>query len=115
MSPDQEDARFRVLSLVQKHPHLSQREVAQMLGVSLGQTNFLLKALIQKGLIKVGNFRKSDNRLRYVYVLTPSGVAERAALTSSFLKRKIKEYETLKSEIESLRQEAEANAMRGEG
>jgi len=110
MPQKQEDARFQVLSLLQKHPDLSQRELARMLGVSLGQTNFLLKALIDKGLIKVSNFRRSDNRMGYVYVLTPRGVAHRIALAASFLKRKMKEYEELKAGIEELRREIEADA-----
>lgn len=111
MPQKQEDARFQVLSLVQKHPELSQRELAKMLDVSLGQTNFLLRALIEKGLIKVSNFRRSDNRIGYVYMLTPSGVAHRIALAASFLKRKMKEYEELKAGIEELRREVEAGAL----
>jgi EPS-associated MarR family transcriptional regulator len=111
MPHKQEDARFQVLSLLQKHPELSQRELAKMLGVSLGQTNFLLKALIDKGLIKVDNFRKSDNRMGYVYVLTPSGVAHRVALAANFLKRKMKEYEELKAGIEELRREVEGGTL----
>ena len=106
-----EDVGFQVLGLVQKHPELSQRELAKMLGVSLGQANFLLKALIDKGLIKVSNFRRSDNRMGYVYVLTPRGVAHRIALAASFLKRKMKEYEELKAGIEELRQEVEAGTL----
>lgn len=117
MVKSREDARFRVLSLLQRHPNLSQRELAEMLGVSLGQTNFVLNALIDKGLVKVGNFRKSNNRLRYAYILTPKGASEKVSLTASFLKRKLREYEELKAEIEALRQEAEAEAeaMRTEG
>jgi len=101
-----EDVHFRVLRTLEAHPHYSQREIADALGVSLGGINYCLKALIEKGYLKVDNFRRSDNKLRYAYVLTPSGMAERAKLAGRFLQRKMREYEAIRAEIETLTQEA---------
>lgn len=97
-----EDVRFRILRVLELHPEYSQREIANSLGVSLGGVNYCLRALVEKGHVKVANFRRSETKLRYAYVLTPSGVAEKAVLTSRFLQRKIKEYEALKAEIDAL-------------
>ena len=98
----QEDTYFRVLRLLKENPDLTQRELAEKLGVSVGSLNYCLKALIEKGWIKVQNFSQSKNKFGYVYILTPRGIAEKAALTSGFLKRKLAEYESIKAEIESL-------------
>ena len=98
----QEDTYFRVLRLLKENPDLTQRELAEKLGVSVGSLNYCLKALIEKGWIKVQNFSQSKNKFGYVYILTPRGIAEKAALTSGFLKRKLAEYEAIKAEIESL-------------
>ena len=103
--PVQDDVRFRVLRVLQDRPYLSQRQIAVELGVSLGAVNYCLRALTEKGQVKVSNFRSSNNKLRYAYILTPRGVAEKAHLTSAFLKRKMAEYEALKAEIEALRQD----------
>jgi EPS-associated MarR family transcriptional regulator len=97
-----DDVRFRVLRVLQDDPELSQREIAVVLGVSLGAVNYCLRALTEKGQLKVRNFRSSNNKLRYAYILTPSGIAEKARLTDAFLTRKIAEYEALKAEIEAL-------------
>lgn len=105
----QEDTYFRVMRLLQENPDLTQRELAQRLGVSVGALNYCLKALMEKGLVKMQNFQQSKNKFGYVYILTPSGVAERAALTSRFLRRKMEEYEALKIEIEALRTEVSTN------
>lgn len=94
---------FRVLRLLQENPEMSQRQIAQELGVSLGSTNYCLRAIVEKGLVKVKNFRNSDNKKAYAYFLTPKGISEKTALTTRFLKRKIQEYELLKAEIESLK------------
>ncbi len=102
----QEDTNYRVMRLLQDNPDLTQRELAQQLGVSVGGLNYCLNALIDKGWVKMQNFARSKNKFGYVYVLTPSGVAEKAALTSRFLKRKMEEYEALKVEIETLKSEA---------
>src|SRR5205809_57635 len=91
-----------------ERPAASQRELASSLGMSLGKANYCLRALIEKGFLKAENYRKSDNKAAYLYVLTPSGVAEKAALTKQFLGRKMKEYEELRLEIEQLRREADA-------
>ena len=98
-----DDVRFSVLRVLQDEPDLSQREIAVRLGVSLGAVNYCLRALTEKGQVKVRNFRSSDNKLRYAYILTPCGIAEKARLTGAFLARKVAEYEALKTEIEALR------------
>ena len=97
-----DDVRFSVLRVLQDEPDLSQREIAVRLGVSLGAVNYCLRALTEKGQVKVRNFRSSDNKLRYAYILTPGGIAEKTRLTGAFLERKIAEYEALKTEIAAL-------------
>ena len=99
-----------MLRLLEVNPRINQRELAAALGVSLGKTNFCLKALLDKGLLKMNNFQNSQRKLVYAYLLTPAGLAEKAALTGRFLTRKIQEYEVLKAEIDLLRQEAAAQA-----
>jgi EPS-associated MarR family transcriptional regulator len=103
VKPVPDDVRFRVLRVLQGQPDLSQREIAVKLGVSLGAVNYCLRALTEKGQVKVCNFRSSDNKLRYAYILTPGGIAEKVRLTGAFLARKIAEYEALRAEIEALR------------
>ncbi len=98
----QEDTYYRVMRLLEENPDLTQRELAEKLGVSVGGLNYCLKALTEKGLVKMQNFANSKNKFGYVYVLTPSGIAEKAKLTSNFLKRKMEEYEALKAEIDAL-------------
>ena len=97
------DVHFRVLYLLEEEPELTQRELAKKLGISLGGVNYCLKALIEIGHIKVGNFSKNPNKSVYLYLLTPKGIAEKAELTRAFLKRKMLEYQALKKEIESVR------------
>lgn len=104
-----QDTHLQVLRLLQANPRMNQRELAVALGVSLGKTNFCLKSLLDKGLLKMQNFQNSKRKLAYAYLLTPAGVAEKAALTKRFLARKMQEYELLQAEIESLRQEAADN------
>lgn len=94
------------MRLLQENPDLTQRELAEKLGVSVGGLNFCLKALMEKGLVKMQNFTTSKNKFGYVYVLTPRGIAEKANLTTSFLKRKMAEYDALKEEIETLKRES---------
>lgn len=101
----QEDTYFRVLRILQDRPDVTQREIAQLLGVSTSGLNYCLNALIDKGWVKVNNFSESKNKFKYVYLLTPSGIAEKAALTGRFLQRKLLEYEAMRDEIESLRGE----------
>lgn len=102
----QEDTYYRVMRLLEENPDITQRELAEKLGVSVGGLNYCLKALTEKGLVKMQNFANSKNKFGYVYVLTPSGIKEKAKLTSNFLKRKMEEYEALKAEIEALTIEA---------
>ena len=101
----QEDTYFRVLRILQDRSDVTQREIAQLLGVSTSGLNYCLNALINKGWVKVHNFSESKNKFGYVYLLTPSGIAEKAALTGRFLERKLLEYEAMRVEIESLRSE----------
>lgn len=101
----QEDLRFRVLRLLHDNPELSQRDLAQAVGISYGSAHYLLNALLDKGLIKLGNFTAAQDKRRYAYILTPKGIAEKAAITKRFLERKIQEYGALKAEIEALRDE----------
>jgi EPS-associated MarR family transcriptional regulator len=101
----QEDTYFRVMRLLEENPDLTQRELAEKLGISVGGLNYCLKALMEKGLVKMKNFANSKNKFGYVYVLTPTGMAEKAAITQRFLKRKMEEYEALKKEIVALRTE----------
>ena len=109
----QEDTYFRVMRILQQNPDLTQRELAEKLGISVGGLNYCLKALIEKGMVKMKNFASSKNKFGYVYVLTPTGMAEKAAVTHRFLQRKMDEYETLKAEIEALK--SEVNKLGGEG
>ena len=102
----QEDTHFRVLRLLQSNPEMSQRELAQAVGVSVGGMHYLLNALVEKGLVKLGNFASAEDKRRYAYILTPKGLAEKAAITRRFLARKMDEYHALKAEIEALRAEA---------
>ena len=104
----QEDTYFRVMRILQENPDLTQRELAEKLGVSVGGLNYCLKALMEKGWVKMQNFQNIKNKFKYVYLLTPQGIAERVALTSRFLDRKMQEYEALKAEIESLRQDVQS-------
>lgn len=98
----QEDTKYRVLQLLQRNPDLTQRELAHELGMSVGGINYCLKALIQKGLVKMNSFAHSKNKFGYIYVLTPSGLVEKAKITQQFLERKITEYELLQKEIITL-------------
>ncbi|QFS84841.1 MarR family protein (plasmid) [Roseivivax sp. THAF40] len=100
-----EDVRFRVMRAVEQNPNVSQRELSDQLGVSLGIINYCLHGLVEKGHIKIRNFRASPNKLRYAYVLTPAGIAERVSLTKRFLKRRMAEYDALQAEIEALQEE----------
>ena len=100
-----DELRLRVLRALDANPELSQRQLAAELGVSLGGVNYALKALVERGFVKAGNFGKSGNKVAYLYVLTPQGVGEKASLATAFLGRKLEEYEVLRQEIESLKGE----------
>ncbi len=97
-----QEIHLKVLRLLEGNPKMNQRDLAKALGVSLGKTNYCLKALLAKGLVKAQNFQNSRKKLAYAYLLTPSGMAEKSALTRRFLNQKIREYEALKEEIELL-------------
>ena len=101
----QEDTYFRVMRILHDSPDITQRELAEKLGVSVGGLNYCLKALIDKGWVKIQNFSKNKNKLGYAYLLTPAGIVQKASLTSSFLRRKMQEYEALKQEIKQMKQE----------
>jgi EPS-associated MarR family transcriptional regulator len=107
-----EDLHFRVLKLLQDQPYLSQRELAEQLGVSNGKLHYCVKALIEKGLVKLSNFANSKHHLGYAYILTPKGIARKAAMTGRFLKRKLEEYEALRAEITALQAEQGAGSAR---
>ncbi len=109
-----DEVTYKLLKLIEAEPHLSQREIAQKMDVSLGKTNYCLKALIDKGYIKLQNFYNNKKKSSYIYFLTPQGIEEKAAVTYRFLQRKIKEYEDIKLEIESLKNESALTAADGE-
>jgi len=106
---------YGLLKTLEDNPSLSQRDLAKRLGISLGKVNFCLNALVEKGCLKVNNFRNSENKLAYAYVLTPRGIEEKARMTLHFLRRKVQEYEQLRAEIEELKREAEQNGLLGAG
>ena len=97
--------RLQILKLLQANPTLSQRQLAEQLGVSLGKANYCLRALVEKGLVKLGNFSKNPNKGKYAYLLTPAGLEEKTRITLAFLKRKETEFETIQREIEELKRE----------
>lgn len=99
------ETHLKVLRLLDAVPQMSQRDLAGKLGVSLGKANFCLNALLERGLLTAQRFHNSQNKLAYAYLITPSGIAEKAALTSRFLSRKVSEYEALRAEIEALQAE----------
>lgn len=104
-APLHDENHLKVLRQLEANPSISQRELAETLGISLGKANYCLKALIDKGWVKAQNFKNSRNKLGYVYLLTPSGIAQKAELTVHFLRRKVKEYEALEGEIAQLEKE----------
>ncbi len=105
MTPD--EIRYRLFKLIQAQPDITQRQLAQELGISLGKTHYCLKALIDKGWVKAARFRDNPNKGVYAYLLTPKGIGEKARVTARFLKRKMKEFETIKGQIKELKKEIE--------
>ena len=101
----QESLDFELLTLLEREPHLSQREMAERLRISLGRTNYCIRALVEKGAVKLGNFRASRTKLNYAYRLTPTGISQRLSLTRRFLERKLAEYDRLEVQIAELRRE----------
>lgn len=102
---------YGLLKILEDNPSLSQRDLAKCLGISLGKVNFCLNALVKKGCLKVNNFRNSDNKLAYAYLLTPRGAEQKARMTVEFLQIKVVEYERLRVEIEALKREAEQKGL----
>ena len=107
-----DEVRYKLLRILQGNPELSQRQVARALGISLGKTNYCLKALIERGLVKATNFRNHENKVLYTYYLTPRGIEEKARVTVRFLQRKMQEYEALQLEIEQIRDDVRASSAR---
>ena len=108
--PVTEEVRYRLLRYLEAHPDATQREIAVELGVSLGKVHYCLHALMEKGLVKVRNFKNSRNKAAYVYVLTPRGIEEKIEVAGAFLRRKIAEYDGLARQIEHLRNEVQEMA-----
>ena len=107
-----EEFHYKLLKVLQENPDLSQRELAHKVGISLGKTNYCLRALIEKGWVKADNFRRSTNKVAYAYLLTPRGIEERARATVHFLRRKVAEHEALANEIEQLRSEVKQSRIK---
>ena len=99
------DTEYIILKILKDNPKMTQRQLSKELGLSLGRTNYVIHALIDKGWMKLSNFKRSDNKLGYLYLLTPEGVTEKSILAQNFLKRKSEEYNRLKKEIEILKNE----------
>jgi len=97
------ETELEILRNIEANPNLTQRQIAKDLGMSLGKTNYLMQALLEKGLVKVNNFRTSDNKLGYLYLLTPEGIETKTKLTLLFLQRKAEEYNKLKKEMEQIK------------
>ena len=110
IEPSISEHHFRVLRLLAAQPELSQRGLSRELGMSLGKVNYCLNALVDRGLVKVSNFRNNDNKLSYAYLLTPRGIKSKAVVTAHFLQRKMAEYEALEKEIAMLKREVGENA-----
>ncbi len=104
-----QEIHLKVLRQLESNPDITQRQLAQQLGVSLGKANYCLKALIDRGFIKARNFRNSENKRAYLYVLTPRGIEEKSRISVSFLRHKMEEFEALRSEIEELQAEVRNN------
>ena len=111
MSPNTQETHLKVLRHLEDNPDVTQRELAVALGISLGKTNYCLKALINKGLIKAKNFKNSDNKRAYLYILTPKGIETKTRISVIFLRRKIAEYEALSREIEQLKTEIDIDKV----
>jgi len=101
------ETHLKILKHIETNPEASQRQLAEELGVSVGKINYCIKALVEKGLVKAGNFRRNTDKLSYIYLLTPSGIEEKARLTTRFLQRKLIEHEQITIEIEQLRRDSQ--------
>jgi MarR family transcriptional regulator, temperature-dependent positive regulator of motility len=108
---NRDEAHYRLLRMLQDNPDISQRELADALGVSVGKAHYLLRGLIEMGFVKACNFRRSNNKLGYLYKLTPSGIREKLDVTHRYLARREAEYESLRAEIKALKAEIEAESQ----
>ena len=106
-----EYSRYQILKKLEANPEISQRQLATELGISVGKVNYCLRALIEKGMVKGRNFGRSTNKGKYMYLLTPAGIENKAALTARFLKRKMAEYEALRNEIEEIKKDLSEEAL----
>lgn len=112
---NKQELEYRALKLLEKHPDMTQRQIAEELNVSLGKTHYLIKSLIDVGWVKLDNFQHSDNKWGYAYLLTPNGIIEKAVITSQFLTRKQQEYSDLQLEIQELKEEIKQNKKLKQG
>jgi EPS-associated MarR family transcriptional regulator len=110
-----DEVRYKLLKLLEANPRLSQRDVARELGISVGKVNYCLKLLVEKGLIKAINFKNSQNKVAYMYLMTPRGIEEKAGVTLRFLQRKMREYEELGADIKRIREEVVRQRNGGAG
>jgi EPS-associated MarR family transcriptional regulator len=108
-----DEYRYKILKLVEEKPEISQRELAEALGISLGKANYCLKALMKVGILKASNFKNSHNKLAYMYILTPAGIEEKSKITLRFLKYKMHEFDILSKEISVLKQEIAQHELIG--
>lgn len=104
-----DELQHRIFKIIQKSPAINQRDLSNALGISLGKVNYCIRALVEKGWVKANNFRNNKNKLSYAYILTPSGLEEKASVTLRYLKRKMLEYDTLKQAVEELKKEIQMN------
>lgn len=105
-----DDVQLKVMRLIEATPDITQRDLASKLGVSVGKANYLLKGLISKGLVKAENFRKSQNKIGYLYIFTPEGLEQKARITRRYLQKRVAEYESMKAELEAMRQPLKRSA-----
>jgi len=110
-SPMNSDIHFKLLDILEKNPKLSQRLLSRELGISLGSINYCIRALVEKGQVKVHNFKKNSNKIGYVYLLTPQGISEKISMTKEFLRKRIKEYDQLQKEIRQLKNDISSSTI----
>src|SRR5210317_1369007 len=110
-SNDEQEIRYRIFKLLDDDPNLTQRQMAEKMGISLGKFNYCLKELVKKGFVKINRFTSSENKAAYIYLLTPHGIEEKSKITVNFLKRKMNEYEELKKQIKEISREIEETEL----
>lgn len=106
-----DEIQHKIFKVIESDPNISQRELSELLGISLGKTNYCLKALIAKGWVKARNFKNSQNKLGYAYLLTPTGFEQKTTITVRYLKSKMREFDELKTAVEELKREVGAEKM----